>query len=306
MPQIHYLPDDRIVEAKTKETILKASLRSKIPHAHACRGRARCSTCRVIILEGLENCTPRTNREIRLTSKLRFESSIRLACQTRILGDIKLKRPVVDEVDIQLTDQLNKSGMQEYVGEEKKIAILFSDIIGYTPFAESLPPYDVVHVLNRYYFQMNRIVTENQGTVSDFIGDGILALFGIDDGYDAPFQAVNAALQMFEAVQRLNIYLQPMFNRSFQIRIGIHYGNVVVGTFGALHQKKISAIGDAVNLASRIEQANKETNTRLLISQDTYQQVRDRVTIAGKFPMDIRGKKGKYDLYEVTGLNSVP
>ena len=152
---------------------------------------------------------------------------------------------------------------------------------------------------------MDRIVTENQGTVSDFIGDGILALFGIDDGDDAPFQAVNAALQMFEAVQRLNIYLQPMFNRSFQIRIGIHYGNVVVGTFGALHQKKISAIGDAVNLASRIEQANKETNTRLLISQDTYQQVKNKVIIAGKFPMDIRGKKGKYNLYEVTGLNGI-
>ena len=301
MPQIYYLPDEQRVEAKIKETILKASLRSKIPHAHACRGRARCSTCRVVILEGMDNCTPPTSRELKLSTKLHFESSIRLACQTKVLGDIKLRRPVLDEIDIQLTDQ--RTGISEYVGEEKKIAILFSDIIGYTPFAESLPPYDVVHVLNRYYFQMNKIITQNHGMVSDFIGDGICALFGVDEGYDAPLNSVKSALEMFQAVQALNNYLQPMFHRTFQIRIGIHYGNAVVGTFGALHQKKISAIGDAVNLASRIEQANKETKTRLLISDDAYKQVKDQVITGQKFPMEIRGKHGKYELYEITGLN---
>ncbi len=127
--------------------------------------------------------------------------------------------------------------MKEYVGEEKKIAILFSDIIGYTNFAETLPPYDVVHVLNRYYFQMDKIITQHKGTISDFIGDGILALFGIDDQEDAPLHSVKSGLEMFVAVQKLNNYLKPMFNRTFQIRIGIHYGNVVVGTFGSINQK---------------------------------------------------------------------
>src|SRR5574341_87284 len=127
---IYYLPDEREVETSEAETILQASLRAGIPHAHACGGKARCSTCRVLILEGLEHCNPRNAKEKKLAERLHFGSEIRLACQTRITGEVKLRRPVLDEIDVELTSQIKAGAAPSSVGEEKKIAILFADISG--------------------------------------------------------------------------------------------------------------------------------------------------------------------------------
>ncbi|MDN5205524.1 adenylate/guanylate cyclase domain-containing protein [Fulvivirgaceae bacterium BMA10] len=303
MPKILFLPDECHVDVRLKDTVLKASLKAKIPHLHVCRGRARCSTCRIIVEEGLENCSPRTDRESKLANRLHFGPEVRLACQTKVTGNIKVRRPVLDKIDMQITNQLRRKGDMRHYGEEKRIGILFCDIIGYTPFAESLPAYDVVHVLNRYYFQMNQVIERNGGEISDFIGDGLLALFGTNNTNNCAINAVKAGLEMNKAMKELNPYLQSMYGKTFEIRIGVHYGNVVIGTFGNSKLAKISAIGDAVNFASRIEEANKKTNTKFLISEETYSAVRDQITIGKDFSMEIRGKKGEYKLYEVLGIN---
>ena len=303
MPQIHFLPDDIRVEADSRQTILRTSLKAGIPHAHACGGRARCSTCRVIILEGLEACAPRNNREQKLAERLHFDPTIRLACQTKITGDVKLRRPVLDEVDVALTSQMVKEGFNR-VGEEMRIAILFADISQYTPFAEALPPYDVIHVLNRYFFLAGQAIGRNNGIISDYVGDGLMALFGLERPEQAALDAVKAALGLFAAVETLNPYLETMYNRHFQIRVGIHCGEVVVGTIGVNNMEKVAAIGDAVNLASRIEAANKEVGTNFLISQEIYAEVREQVEIAQRVQIGLKGKRGKYALYEVTGLKA--
>ena len=302
MSYIFYLPDEKKVEAAAKQTVLQASLKAKIPHAHACRGRGRCSTCRVIVLEGLEYCSPPGERERKLAKKLHFDPAMRLACQVKVTGDVVVKRPVLDAIDMKLTNQLTRKGHDDHAGEEKKLAILFCDIEGYTSFAESLPPYDVVHVLNRYYMLMGEVIAKNKGIISDYIGDGLLALFGVQDVENPSLHALRAGLAMFQALKELNPYLMSMFHKCFKIRIGVHYGTVVVGTFGNLQFKKVSAIGDAVNLASRIEEANKETGTHFLISEETYHEVKTKVAVDGCFPMNLRGKKGDYKLYEVVGM----
>ncbi len=304
MPYIYYLPDEREVETSEVETILQASLRAGIPHAHACGGKARCSTCRVLILEGLEHCNPRNAKEKKLAERLHFGSKIRLACQTRITDNVKLRRPVLDEIDVELTSQIKAGATPSSVGEEKQIAILFADIRGYTSFAEALPPYDVIHVLSRYFHLMGKVITHQGGYISDYIGDGIMALFGIDNPAEAALQAVKAGVEMLATVEKLNPYLETMYKKSFQIRIGVHYGEVVVGTIGVANMKKLAAIGDAVNFASRIEAANKEMGTEFLISEDTYQQVRDHVRVNRCcIHVTLRGKSGEYILYEVIGLN---
>src|SRR5262249_2958074 len=160
-----------------------------------------------------------------------------------------------DEDDLKLVDLTRQAGTVAAVGEEKRLTILFADIRGFTPFAEALPPYDVIHVLNRYFQQMDRVIESQGGCTDNYMGDGMLALFGMSDPGDASWRAVQAGLGMLEAVQRLQPYLQTVYGRSFDIGVGVHVGDVVVGAIGGPKRRRLTAIGDAVNLASRIEAA---------------------------------------------------
>lgn len=303
MQRIRYLPDAKDVSIGPAETILQASLRAGIPHAHACGGNARCSTCRVLILKDLERCAPRNEKEGALAGRLRFTPDIRLACQTTVSGDVTLRRLVLDAEDVELTSQIRPGATPVSVGEEKQVAVLFADIRGFTSFAERLPPYDVIHVLNRYFHQMGLVIGRNGGYIDNYMGDGLMALFGVEDPTGAALQAVRAGLDMLEAVERLKPYFQVIYTKCFQIGVGVHCGEVVVGTIGAADRKRETAIGDAVNLASRIETANKEAGTHLLISEDVYAQVKGRVRVGRQVRVTLPGKTGEYTLYEVVGMN---
>jgi adenylate cyclase len=305
MPTIHYLPDDKTVEldVENNETILRASLRHEIAHTRVCGGRARCSTCRVFILEGLEHCPSRNEREQLMANKLRFPPNIRLACQTAPMGNVKVRRLVIDAEDIELTSQLREGvTVNADVGEEKDIAILFSDIRGFTSFVENLPPYDVIHVLNRYFNHMGHVINQYGGSIYNYMGDGLMALFGMEQSAGAALNAIKAGLDMLHAMDEFKSYLQLVYGRVFDIGIGVHYGNVVVGALGAADSQKVTAIGDAVNYASRIESANKEAGTRFLISEETYNLVKSDVLVNRWIRVTVKGKTGEYLLYEVIGL----
>jgi adenylate cyclase len=305
MPEVFYILERRSVAVDLTETILQASLRAGIPHAHACGGNARCSTCRVAIVEGLDYCDVRNDSEQKLADRLRFTPEIRLACQTTISDNVSLRRLVLDEEDLQLTDQRSVRGAPTSAGEEKRLAVLFADIRGFTPFAEALPPFDVVHVLNRYFHDMGVVIANNGGEIDNYMGDGLMALFGMEHEAGAALQAVKAGLDMLAATERLKPYLEAIYSRSFQIGIGIHYGDAVVGAIGAQSLRRVTAIGDSVNLASRIEAANKQAGTRLLISEETYNEVRDQVQAGKTIHATLPGKTGEYVLYEVTALVQV-
>lgn len=305
MPAITYLPDNRSVASEEGETILQTSLRLGIPHTHVCGGNAHCSTCRVIILEGLENCSRRNSREQLLADRLRFSPQIRLACQTSITGDVTLRRLVLDAEDVELTSQLTPDKTPISAGEEQKIAILFADIRKFTAFSEALPPYDVIHVLNRYFDQMGKVINRNGGYIDNYMGDGLMALFGVDHPEEAALRAVRAGLGMLEAVGQLAAYLENIYAMSFQIGIGVHYGEVVLGSIGAKDARRMTAIGDAVNFASRIEQANKEYGTQLLVSEEAYDEIRQHARVGREFAdTALKGKSGRYRLYEIAGLKA--
>jgi adenylate cyclase len=303
MPNVFYILEKRTIAAEPAETILQTSLRAGIRHAHACGGNARCSTCRVVIVEGLDSCNERNELEQKLADRLHLTSEVRLACQTIIGDDVKLRRLVVDEKDLQLTDQRSAGAAPASAGEERRLAVLFSDIRGFTPFAEALPPFDVVHVLNRYFNDMGLVIERNGGQIDNYMGDGLMALFGMQSETGAAVQAVRAGLEMLEAMELLRPYLETIYCRSFQIGVGIHYGEVVVGAIGAQSLRRVTAIGDAVNLASRIESANKQAGTRLLISQETYDEVKDRVEVGKTINATLPGKRGEYALYEVVAFD---
>ena len=292
--------DNKTVFASPDSTILEATLDAKINHMHVCGGNARCSTCRVYIMDGSNNCQPRNEEEKQLAEKLGFPQDIRLACQTRIRGDITIRRPVVDDLDTKIILKQFGNAPGTSLGQEKDLAILFTDIVNYTQFAEAFPAYDVVHVLNRYYQSMNDIIVQHQGIISDVAGDGILALFGvIEDRKNSVLDAINAVRAMKTSLTRFNEYLNQMYNRSFGIRAGINFGKVIVGNFDTGLMKKISAIGDAVNLASRIETANKDFGTQLLISQSANDKIEGLVETRKMSQSRLKGKSGQYILYDV-------
>ena len=301
MPIITCLPDRKRIDVRDGDTILEATLRANLAHAHACGGPARCSPCRVWILEGLENCAARSDRERSLADRLGFGPEVRLACQTKVVGDVKLRRLVLDETDLEITSQLSRKRLGR-CGETKNVAVLFCDIRAFTALTESLSAYDVIFILNRYFFQVGDVIERNGGYIVDFYGDGVLALFGIEDDPHAPLRSVKAAVEILHVVDHLKPYMEAMYNKSFDVGIGMHYGPAVIGTVGSAKREKLAGVGETINIASRIEAANKSADTRLLVSEDLYEEVQESVTVEDFVRVKLPGTSGRRSLYEISGL----
>ena len=254
-------------------------------------------------MQGLENCAPRNAEEQSIAELLRFDPKVRLACQTVVTGNVKVLRLVTDVLeDVDLTSLYIQGVEPCSIGVEKYILILFSDIRGFTPFAESLLPYDVIHVLNLYFQKVGEVLGRHGGSINNYMGDGYMALFEADDPAEGALRAVRAGLDLLDAVKQLEPYLEELYHKSFQIRIGLHFGQVVAGKLGSPGNKKMTVIGDTVNFASRIEAANKQAGTQFLISEDTYALVQAHVRVGRCVRMPLPGKTGEYNLYEVAGL----
>ena len=301
MPKIACLPDQTEYSIEEGETILQAALRANVPHTHACGGLARCSTCRVWVLDGLERCSERNEAERAIAAPLHFGAEVRLACQTKVSGDIRLRRLVLDETDREITSQLGRTTFGR-CGEAKTIAVLFCDIRDFTNLSQRLSPYDLMFVLNRYFSQMADAIERNGGQIEKFIGDAIMAVFGIDDSPHAPLRAVKAATDMLSAADRMKPYMDALYGQAFEIGIGVHYGEAVIGTICGGKEEKLAAIGETVNVASRIESANKDAGTRLLISEPLYLQVERQVVVSDFVRTRLRGTNERITLYEVERL----
>ena len=307
MPKIEFLPDNIIFDIDEEKTLLENALENGIPQAKACGGHGKCSTCRVWVIEGSENCQKRSENEEEMAKKLNFNDEIRLACQTKARGPLKLRRLIIDETDLEVCNKLTFKGDESSkvirpVGEEKEIALMFTDIRGFTSFSEKHPPYDVLFLLNRHFHQLYKIVDKNNGMVDNYVGDSLFALFGMDNDTDFIFKAVKSGVEILKEVDNMKPYMESMYGEIFDIRIGIHYGKVVVGDIGPSEKSKTTVIGDNVNIASRIEAANKNADTRFLVSEVVYEKVKERVISDDFVRMKIPGKETKFTLYEINGL----
>ena len=296
MAKITFLPDNKECESFNDLTILEIAKRNKIPHVSACGGNGDCTTCRLLILEGVENCSPETEKEKILIDKAHTMKGFRLACQTTIKGNITARRLVLDSDDI-------KDITFDRQGETKEIAILFSDIRGFTPFSEKLTPYDVIFILNRYFKRMVNVVENNSGRIDNYIGDGLVAIFGINNEENAAEYAVKSALEMCDEIDDMKPYLKTMYGKDFDIGIGIHWGKAVIGNIGSGESKRFTAIGDAMNFASRVESANKQFKSRVLISDDLYHKIKDSLLIKDFMRTMVPGIEGRVTLHEVKEIN---
>ncbi|HJW92388.1 MAG TPA: protein kinase, partial [Thermoanaerobaculia bacterium] len=175
------------IDAGSGRTLLQSALEAGIPHTHECGGNARCSTCRVAVLSGSINLSPRDSAELKLAQRFGFGEDIRLACQTKVKGPAKVRRLIVDTMDVQIMRGSEKPAL----GAELPLAILSARARELPALLRRGLPYDVIHILNRYYLQIGEVVLANGGTLEPPAGASIVAYFGLG-GDDARTKCTNA------------------------------------------------------------------------------------------------------------------
>lgn len=302
MPTLLIFPRTEEIEIMEGETILQAAIRANVPLTHMCGGVARCSTCRVQVMEGLDNCKPRNAEEREVAEILKFPPEIRLACQTRVAGSVKV-RPLVTEVQQLDWDAIFIKGIDPCaMGVENQVFIMFGDIQGFTSFAENMLPYDVIYVLNLFFQQVGQVIEAHKGRIDAYMGDGFMALFEEGEPEACALSAVKAGLEILDAIEGIEEYLEDLYQRAFKVRLGLHYGRVVAGNLGVPGNKKLTVVGDAVNTASRVEAANKQAGTQFLVSEETFCLVEPQVEVGRKVQLSLPGKSGEYILYEIKGI----
>jgi adenylate cyclase len=257
-------PSGRAVTVPLGFTVLDASRAGGIPHASVCGGRGRCSTCRVHVARGLESLPPAREAERRVLARVRAAPDVRLACQTRPVRDVDVVPLLAPSI---AAGEALAADVRQ--GHESEIAVLFADLRGFTRMAEHKLPYDVVFFLNRYFEAVGTAIAGAGGVTNQFTGDGVMALFGIEDGPAAGCrQALAAARAMVEGVAALSAELAADLPMPMRIGIGVHAGPAVVGQMGWGQSFYLTAVGDTVHVAARLEQATKDYDAELVVSEE--------------------------------------
>ena len=256
-------PGGREVRVPAGYPVLEASRSAGIPHASICGGRGRCTTCRVRVLRGVESLPPVGHSESVALARLRAGPNVRLACQLRPHADIAVLPLLPADVT---ADDPRRS--REAASTERFVAILFVDIRRSTALFEKRMPYDAVFLLNHYFDAVAGAAVDAGGMPSQFIGDGLMAIFGMRvSPREACAQALEAAYLMGERIEAMNGALASDLPEPIEIGIGIHAGEAILGEIGYQDRYVLTAIGDAVHVASRLQDACKDYACKLVVSQ---------------------------------------
>jgi adenylate cyclase len=281
-------PDGRFLNVVRGTSVLEASRLLGVPHAAICGGKGRCSTCRVRVRAAPGALPEPGALEAAVLKRIGAAPNVRLACQLRPKGDVEAA-PLLPPF-AHAREGFRRSGY--LLGSEKEIVILFADLRAFTRLAETKLPYDVVFVLNRYFAAMGRAIEEAGGRVDKFIGDGIMALFGLQSGAAAGArQALEAARLMSLRLEELNRTLEHEIESPLRIGIGLHIGPVIVGEMGYGPATQLTAVGDAVNTASRVESLCKDLGVELVVSEEVIERAGVNFDHFPLHEVEIRGRR---------------
>ena len=203
----------------------------------------------------------------------------------------------------ELVDTLLKNpGSINIGGSTKNATILFSDIAGFTKLSSRMTPEGVVKTMNQYLSRMTEVVLNHEGEIDKFIGDAVMARFGVLVDLPNPgLAAVRTAWAMLEELKVLLADWEKEQKEGFSIRIGIASGPVLAGNIGSERRMEFTVMGSTVNLASRLEALNKELHTGILIDEATFQAVKNDFRAVPRENISIRGLEGQMTVYEVIG-----
>jgi adenylate cyclase len=279
---------DKQVRIPKGLSVLEASLRFKIPHASVCGGRARCSTCRVRVVSDRAALPRPSRREAFVLNRVGAgDPSIRLACQLRPQTDVA----VIPVLPPHIGADFVRNRRRINIGEERYVVSMFVDMRGSTKLGEERLPFDIVFLINRFVDAASQAVTEAGGQPNQFVGDGVLALFGLDvDRATACRQALRAAALVASNVAYLNHQFATEVRDPIKYGIGIHAGEVIVGDIGFRDHTIFTALGDAVNVAARLQDMTKTLECRVVISEEVCSTAGVAVDPLKRHRVEIRGR----------------
>jgi adenylate cyclase len=256
----------RTVRVPKGLSVLEASLRNNVPHASVCGGRARCSTCRIRVIGDHTTLPEPSQREAFVLARVGAnDPSIRLACQLRPTGDLTFFQLFIPSLASANAHASNPAR----IGEERYLVSLFVDMRGSTKLAEKRLPFDTVFVVNRFLAAVSQAVIECGGQPNQFVGDGMLALFGLAaSAQTACRQAIRAAALISTNIDELNRFLSYDLREPIRFGIGIHGGEVIVGDIGYRDHMVFTALGDPVNVAARLQDMTKTLACEAIISEE--------------------------------------
>ncbi len=272
------------VRAEAGPTLLEISRRNNIPHMSACGGRGRCSTCRVLVLSG--ELAPPSEAEAATLTAIGASRGIRLACQIRPTSALTILPLLKASVEPQLSESAS-------MGTEREFAVLFVDLRGFTALTESRLPFDVIYILNQFFGTVGQPIQDCGGWITNYAGDGCIALFGLEDGIERTCRAaLVACAEIDRAMSTLNDRIGGDMHQPLRIAMGLHAGLHVMGRVGFGSSQAMSVIGLAMNVASRLETMAKGAGVQLAVSR----------TVADHGGLDIGGLRA--EVTDMRGLSA--
>jgi adenylate cyclase len=268
-------------------TLLEMSRMAKVPHAAVCGGRARCSTCRVRIDKGANTLPAPAFPENVTLGSINAPPNVRLACQIRPTTNLVVSRLLKAATTGPEAAELEEA---DSAGVEKPLAVMFVDLRDFTRLSEKRLPYDTVFVLNEFFAVVGAAITEHNGWIDKFLGDGLLAVFGQREGIELGCrQALRTARAIDLLLDHINAKLQAELGRPLQVGIGIDAGPLLLGRIGYGEAVDFTVIGNAVNVASRLEALSKEKGFQIMLSREVARQAGWEPDSAFTMELPVRG-----------------
>ena len=285
----------RVITAPIGRSILEAVRDAGLPHASVCGGRARCTTCRVRIGDGLAALAPPAAMEAQALARIEAPPNVRLACQTRPRHDVSIIPLLPPGADATAARRPGTAREREH-----QVVAMFVDLRGSTRIAESRLPYDVVFIMNQFFAEMYAALRATNGYYAQFRGDGLLALYGLEGDLAAACRdAMRGAAEMQRRIERLSKSLSAELADPLKIGIGAHAGVAIVGTMGPPEAPIYSAIGDNVNIAARFEGMTKAYDCVMVVSADTLAHAGLDPRGAPVHRVRVRGRNERVTVYAV-------
>jgi adenylate cyclase len=280
-------------------TVLETLRGNGIPHASVCGGRARCTTCRILVTQGLDRLPEPAGLEAKALARIGATPNMRLACQIRPTADINIV-PLL-AADANAVDGTVSGGLE---GSERLITVVFVDLRGSTTITETKLPFDMLFILNQFFHEMNKALVATNGHYSQFTGDGLMALYGLNakDPAIGAADALRGAREMLAHLDQLNHQLKGNLLRPLQIGIGVHFSEAIVGAMGPPRSQIITAIGDMVNTCARLESLTKEYDCPLIVSRQAAEMAGLDLTGRQLYQAPVKGRVETVEFYCLKSL----